>query len=181
METIKIPLDSHIWAESSMECPYEMIDRLYDSVNTSELRNYLDLIISYAYYHKAPSKKKNWNLITNYSVFHSILRAMYVMNSNPTVYFLNDLDEIVLDNINPFMIGSLSEEEFRNPFLVFKNILAQKSLLVLDKELYELFFCGNNIHESAPSCNLIEFYLQLVKILDAISLIYLISKVKDRG
>ncbi|WPO81619.1 hypothetical protein SD427_12680 [Chryseobacterium sp. JJR-5R] len=69
------------------------------------------------------------------------------------------------------ILGSLSEEEYRNPFLVFQKAFREFTIRDFDDFLADMVYFSLGSFNNAPEGNIITPFIHLNKMLDAAQLI----------
>ncbi|MBK1897187.1 hypothetical protein [Chryseobacterium paridis] len=75
------------------------------------------------------------------------------------------------EKISPLVLGLLSEEEYRNPILVFKNAFKEYSIKEFDYFMSGIVHFSMGVYENLPERNIVMPYIHIVKMLDAAHLI----------
>ncbi|WP_126651518.1 hypothetical protein [Chryseobacterium aureum] len=75
------------------------------------------------------------------------------------------------EKISPWVLGLLSEKEYRNPLLVFKKAFREYTLKEFDYFMSGIIYFSMGVYENLPEKNIVMPYIHTVKMLDAAHLI----------
>jgi hypothetical protein len=96
-----------------------------------------------------------------------LIRAGYLMMLKERKWAVDTQPE----KISPWILGLLSEKEYRNPRLVFKNAFREYSVKEFDYFLSGIVYFSMGVYENLPEKNIVMPYIHTVKMLDAAHLI----------
>lgn len=97
----------------------------------------------------------------------SLLRAGYLMMLKDRKWTVDTQPE----KISPWVLGLLSEKEYRNPLLVFKKAFNAYTLKEFDYFMSGIVYFSMGVYEHLPERNIVMPYIHTVKMLDASHLI----------
>lgn len=97
----------------------------------------------------------------------SLIRAGYLMMLKERKWAVDTQP----DKISPWILGLLSEKEYRNPLLVFKKAFRAYTLKELDYFLSGIVYFSMGVYENLPERNIVMPYIHTVKMLNAAHLI----------
>lgn len=75
------------------------------------------------------------------------------------------------DTGSPMMKGSLSDEEYENPLLVFKRAFKEYNIKEFEYFISGIVYFSQQMYRQGPESNLVTPYIHLTKMLDAAYLI----------
>lgn len=107
------------------------------------------------------------------AIFHfhqalrSFVRACYAIKLKQTTWEMTSSPE----NPSPLIQASLSDEEYRNPTLVFQNAFAEYSIRDFYYHIAIAVYFSMGVFKNAEESSLISPYIHLTKMLDAAHLI----------
>lgn len=159
----------------------------FDSQFRAEKKNSgLQLTETFFHFNELDVSKERLSNIMNYAVkrnswihedpavifqFHqsmrSLIRAGYLMMLKDRKWTVDTQPE----KISPWVLGLLSEKEYRNPLLVFKKAFRAYTLKEFDYFLSGIVYFSMGVYENLPERNIVMPYIHMVKMLDAAHLI----------
>ncbi|WP_343658931.1 hypothetical protein [Chryseobacterium sp.] len=107
----------------------------------------------------------------------SLIRAGYLMMLKNRKWTVDTQSE----KISPWVLGLLSEKEYRNPLLVFKKAFSAYTLKEFDYFMSGIVYFSMGVYENLPERNIVMPYIHTVKMLDAAHLILQRKKEKKRA
>lgn len=167
MKKINILLDASPWAGSGIDDPYSVLGALFDFSHLDYFKEILNEMMFYISINKPISEKYSGTAITMYTAFHSLLRTAYILN-NKNYKLIEPADE----DVKHLCLGSLTKEEYQNPFIVFENAFERHSLEQFDSALYEMLYFSMSSHSDSPDYDFLTPYIHFTKMLDASWLVY---------
>ena len=105
----------------------------------------------------------------------SLIRAGYLMMLKERKWTVDTRPE----KISPWVLGLLSEKEYRNPLLVFKKAFRAYSIKEFDYFMSGIVYFSMGVYENLPERNIVMPYIHTVKMLDAAHLILQRRKEKE--
>lgn len=102
-----------------------------------------------------------------HQALRSFVRACYTIRLKEWTWEMNCNPEI----FSPLMQASLSDEEYRNPTLVFQNAFAEYSLKDFDYFIAVAVYFSMGIYAHTAESKIFAPYIHLIKMLDAAHLI----------
>jgi hypothetical protein len=102
-----------------------------------------------------------------YQSMRSLIRAGYLIMLKDRKWTVDTRPE----KISPWVLGLLSEKEYRNPLLVFKTAFRAYSIKEFDYFLSGIVYFSMGVYENLPERNIVMPYIHTVKMLDAAHLI----------
>ncbi|WP_121966689.1 hypothetical protein [Myroides sp. N17-2] len=138
MKTYDFTLESHLWTKEDIECPYELLDWLTDLADIDyfqeQIRNYCWYLLSDKMYDKA----KVSEVIFDLTVLQSLFKASYRIFLNPNVFREKELTVSTISEEKLQEMKYVSEQEFKNPYLVFKSVFEQFTLDNITNSFFNL-------------------------------------------
>ena len=96
-----------------------------------------------------------------------LIRAGYLIMLKESKWVVDTRPE----KVSPWVLGLLSEKEYRNPLLVFKKAFREYTLKEFDYFMSGIVYFSMGIYENLPERNIVMPYIHTVKMLDAAHLI----------
>lgn len=146
----------------------------------------LQLMETFFHFNELDDSKEMLSNLVNYAVkrnswiyedpavifrFHqsmrSLIRAGYLMMLKERKWTVDTQP----DKIFPWVLGLLSEKEYRNPLLVFKKAFREYTLREFDYFMSGIVYFSMGVYENLPEKNIVMPYIHTVKMLDAAHLI----------
>nr|WP_315035062.1 hypothetical protein [uncultured Chryseobacterium sp.] len=97
----------------------------------------------------------------------SLIRAGYLLMLKERKWAVDTQTE----KISSWVLGLLSEKEYRNPLLVFKKAFREYTLKEFDYFMSGMVYFSMGVYKNVPERNLVMPYIHMVKMLDAAYLI----------
>ncbi|WP_223559122.1 hypothetical protein [Chryseobacterium lathyri] len=149
-------------------------------------RSGLQLMETFFQFNELDVSKERLSNIMNYAVkrnswinedpavifqFHqsmrSLIRAGYLIMLKEKKWTVDTQQE----KISPWVLGLLSEKEYRNPLLVFIKAFREYSIKEFDYFMSGIVYFSMGVYENLPERNIVMPYIHTVKMLDAAHLI----------
>lgn len=102
-----------------------------------------------------------------YHSMRSLIRAGYLIMLKDRKWMVDTRPE----KISPWVLGLLSEKEYRNPLLVFKTAFREYTPKEFDYFMSGIVYFSMGVYENLPEKNIVMPYIHTVKMLDAAQLI----------
>ncbi|MGG7468792.1 hypothetical protein ACVVIH_07565 [Chryseobacterium arthrosphaerae] len=102
-----------------------------------------------------------------YQSMRSFIRACYLIILKERKWTVDTKTE----KISPWVLGLLSEKEYRNPLLVFKKAFREYTFKEFDYFISGIVYFSMGVYENLPERNIVMPYIHTVKMLDAAHLI----------
>jgi hypothetical protein len=141
-------------------------------VHPPELKKYLLELMFHTHKSKIYQKKSPHIVLLIYSLLRSIIRGSYKILSNSKKYYtISPIDKSEVSKLMTFL-GSLSYNEYINPYLVFEDIFAKQTVVELEIDLFEItqFALGSFIEP--PSVEISTSFININKLIEACWLLY---------
>lgn len=166
MKKKTIDFEARFWASYSGTCPFRVFDDLFISSTLSETKDRLYELMNFAMKPEVFLQRDPSVVLHFYVSLKSFVRAAYVLNLKSKKTKLNEPE-----NVSHVMQGSLSDDEYINPFLVFKRAFKDFSLQEFEDFLTEVTYFSLGPYSDHPKGNIISPFLHLQKMLDAARII----------
>ncbi|GAQ13471.1 hypothetical protein MODO_1126 [Myroides odoratimimus] len=171
MNANQIPLESHLWTREGILCPYRIIKEMFSVYRLEDYKNSLN---EYSYYVLEIKKRYEGtagDMVYRFFILHSVFRACHTIFKNPKEFEKRNLTIKKTDNIDDFYLGSLTLEEYLNPYMTFMNIFTMVTVEDLD------YLSADYVQDALKEKQIFEVHYQippiyLYKLLDACWLIY---------
>lgn len=167
MKKNKICFETRFWYAYEIENPFEVIDAFFDYAALDHYKQRLAEAVLYINKQEVYKKGYPGQVFVFYTTLRSFLKACFCLQYKRKKWKVKQSS----DCKSILHQGSLTKEEYANPFTVFQIAFAEKSL-----DEFEFFLC-EIIHISL-SPNVVEFdydlitpYIHLIKMLDASQLL----------
>lgn len=168
MKKKKINFDAEFWASDKITCPLKLIEAFFQYDDLNHYKHVLTEVGSHAYEKKVYKQEYPGDVFMFYLCMRSFIRACYLLQFKNKKWETNDPPEFT----SYLLQGCLTDEEYINPFLVFRKAFEEVSLKEFD------YFLKESIHLSLCPCsyisdsNMISPLVYLLKMLDASRIIH---------
>lgn len=169
MKKKKIDFESGGWAGTGRFSAIGLLEIFFQFHDLSTAKNLLFEIIAYSQKEKVLRKENPSEVFHFYLSLRSLVRAAYRMQFKAKKPKFQAIAEPVA--VSGPMLGSLSEEEYRNPFLVFQKTFREFTIRDFDSFLSDITYFSLGTFHNGPEGDTITPFLHLNKILDAAQLI----------
>lgn len=177
MKNNKISLETYSWSSQDIEDPFELLDTFFEYANLDYYKETLDQALLYTNKLEIYKIENPGQSFVFYTSLRSFVRCCSLLQFKDKNWKIKKPSKY----LSCLCQGSLTFEEFQNPFIVFKKAFAEITL-----EKYEFFLC-EIVHLSlSPYAEEFEYdlitpYVHLTKMLDASRLIHErgVKKLKD--
>ncbi|SFB71862.1 hypothetical protein [Kaistella jeonii] len=167
MKKPKIDFDAEFWSSYRGNDPLQLFDAFFKGDLLSEAKDRLFEIMNYSVKRKVLSQKDPSHIFYFYLSLRSFLRASCVLYLKSEKLELKDPPEY----ISRLLQGSLSDDEYLNPFLVFRRAFKEWSLTELEQFLTEITYFSLGAYTDLPAGNTITPFIHVQKMLDAAQMI----------
>ncbi|WP_294225939.1 hypothetical protein [uncultured Chryseobacterium sp.] len=169
MKKKKIDFESGGWAGTGPFSAVGLLETFFQFHDLATAKNLLSEMMAYSRKEKVLRKENPSEVFHFYLALRSLVRAGYRMQSKANKRkFQIPAGPIP---VSGFMLGSLSEGEYRNPFLVFQKTFREFTLHDFDRFLSEITCFSLGTFRTGPERDTVTPFLHLNKILDAAKLI----------
>jgi len=167
MKKKKMPFETKFWAGYEIKDPSELFDVFFDGDYVDAYKRKLGELMMYSRKAKVYDQKYPGRVFMMYTEFRSFVKACYVLQDKNRQWKV--AEAVPLQSL--LCQGTLSTEEYKDPFVVFKNAFAAQTLKEYDYFLCEMAHSSLSIHTDTCDTDLITPYICLIKMLDAAQLI----------
>lgn len=163
MKKKRIDFESQFWSGSKKHSNLRLLETFFRFNELTTAKEMLNTIVQYAL------KKKEWIKKDTSAVFHfhqsmrSFIRAGYLIKMKAKKWTINNPP----DNTFPIMQGSLSNEEYQNPLIVFQKAFKDYSIKEFDYFMSGMVYFSLGAYKYGPESNIISPYIHFNKMLDA--------------
>ncbi len=169
MKKKKIDFESEGWAGTNRFSAAGLLETFFQFHDLATAKKLLSEMMVYSRKDKVLQKENPSEVFHFYLSLRSLVRAGYRLQGKARKPKFQAFAEPVA--VSGLMLGSLSEEEYRNPLLVFQKTFSEFTIRDFDRFLSEItcFLLGTFC--TGPERDTVTPFLHLNKILDAAKLI----------
>ena len=166
MKKIKTHFDTHFRADNK-HSGLQLMETFFHFNELDDSKELLSNLVNYAV------KRNSWIhedpavIFQFHQSMRSLIRASYLMMLKERKWTVDSQPE----KISPWLLGLLSEKEYRNPLLVFKKAFRAYTLKEFDYFMSGIVYFSMGVYENLPERNIVMPYIHTVKMLDAAHLI----------
>ncbi|WP_142016335.1 hypothetical protein [Chryseobacterium aquifrigidense] len=143
------------------------IETFFQTNDLITAKQMLSSIMQYAVNGKDWLKKDPSVILQFHQSLCIFIREGYMISKKTKKWKVN----LPSDTNFPMMKGSLSDEEYENPLLVFKRAFKKYSIKEFEYFISGIVYFSQKIYRHGPESNLVRPYIHLTKMLDAAYLI----------
>ncbi|WP_295220288.1 hypothetical protein [uncultured Chryseobacterium sp.] len=169
MKKKKNDFESGGWAGTNRFSAIGLLETFFQFHDLATAKNLLAEMMGYSRKEKVLRKENPSEVFHFYLSLRSLVRAVYRMKFKAKKPKFQAPAEPVA--VSGLMLGSLSEEEYRNPFLIFQKTFREFTLHDFDRFLAKITCFSLGTFRTGPERNTVTPFLHLNKILDAAQLI----------
>ena len=167
MKKKKIDLETQFWYRGTRLSCLTLLDAFFEIDDLVAVKERLCDVINYSTQPKVLMKNDPSLIFHFYLCIRSFVRASYLIQFKSEKWKLNDPPEYK----SPLLQGFLSDEEYRDPFLVFQRAFKEFSLEEFEYFITEIiYFSLANSYDIPTDTNSAHF-IHLTKMLDASQII----------
>jgi hypothetical protein len=166
MKKIKTHFDTRFRADKKRS-GLQLMETFFQFNELDDSKEMLGNLVNYAV------KRNSWIhedpavIFRFHQSIRSLIRAGYLMMLKERKWTVDTQPE----KISPWVLGLLSEKEYRNPLLVFKKAFREYTLREFDYFMSGIVYFSMGVYENLPEKNIVMPYIHTVKMLDAAHLI----------
>ncbi|WP_345987734.1 hypothetical protein AAEU33_12005 [Chryseobacterium sp. Chry.R1] len=166
MKKIKTHFDSRFWPGKNPS-GLQLMETFFQLNELDVSKEILSNLLNYAV------KRNSWIhedpavIFEFYHSMRSLIRAGYLIMLKERKWTVDTRPE----KISPWVLGLLSEKEYRNPLLVFKTAFREYTPKEFDYFMSGIVYFSMGVYENLPERNIVMPYIHTVKMLDAAHLI----------
>lgn len=176
------PINTFTWSYMTFDDPYQVIASIFDHAHVAHYRDLISDLCLYNYLEEGYKKESLANLWWFMEGINCLLHASFVLseykNESPVRVGESDLMDKRLyatsgDNLTCWHCFPrfLSQSEFKNPYLVFKDFFSSQSLAEWQESIRDLIFEACIAGEEYSEQNVINIYIRVSKLFEAAHLI----------
>ena len=167
MKKKKIDFESEFWDGSNKHSCFTLIEAFFRMDDLAAVKDKLFDVMNYSTKPKVLLKEDPSLIFHFYLCLRSFIKASYVLQLKTTKWKLSDSPEY----ISRLLQGSLSDEEYKDPLLVFQKAFKEFSLKEFDHFITESVYFSFSSYANDHESNFITFFIHLTKMLDAAQII----------
>jgi len=141
----------------------KMLDTFFRFNDLTTAKDLLNTIMQYAVQKRGWIDKDFSAIVHFHQSMRSFIRAGYFLRMKNKKWMLSTSTE----TISPLMQGSLSDEEYHNPLLVFHTAFNAFTVKEFDYFLGGMVYFSLGVYRCGPEKNMVSPYIHLTKMLDA--------------
>lgn len=145
----------------------QLIENFFQFNELDVCKERLSNIMNYAVKRNSWINEDQAEIFQFHQSMRSLIRAGYLMMLKDRKWTVETQPE----KIFPWVLGLLSEKEYRNPLLVFKKAFREYTLKEFDYFMSGIVYFSKGVYENLPERNIVMPYIHTVKMLDAAHLI----------
>ncbi len=165
MKKIKTDFDTRIWTGKCSGL--QLIETFFQFNELDASKERLSSMMSYAVKRNSWIHEDQTVIFQFHQSMRSLIRAGYLMMLKDRKWTVDTRPE----KISPWVLGLLSEKEYRNPLLVFRKAFREYTLKEFDYFMSGIVYFSMGTYENLPERNIVMPYIHTVKMLDAAHLI----------
>lgn len=168
MKKQKISFETNFWIRYEAGSPRKVIDAFFENDNLASYKQMLGEALMYIGKREVYKREYPGTVFVFYKALRSLLKACHCLQFKSwEIHFAATSGcGSVLHQ------ASLTNEEFADPYLVFRNAFAFKTLAEFDFFLCDTVELALSHYTEDGSWDVMAFYIHLVKMLDAAQLIH---------
>lgn len=167
MKKNSIDFESRFWSGRSTPSPVSVLELFFEFHDLATAKERLNLMMQYAVQGETRIPEDPSVVFHFHQSLRSLIRAGWCLRKKSGKW----IGEAVPDTGNPLVYGSLSEEEYRDPVLVFRKAFKKYRTEELEDFLSDIVYFSLGTFNHVPERNIVGPYLHLIKMLDAAWLI----------
>ncbi len=162
-----IDFDARFWSGSRKHSGIKLIETFFQFNDLVTAKQMLNNIMIYAGKKKSVINEESSSIFHFHQTLRSFVRACYAIRLKEEKWSIITHPE----NRSSLLQASLSDEEYRNPTLVFQKAFAEYSIKNFDYYIAITVYFSMGVFKNAEESCLISPYIHLTKMLDAAHLI----------
>ncbi|AZA84329.1 hypothetical protein C1637_05670 [Chryseobacterium lactis] len=166
MKKIKTYFDTRFRADKK-HSGLQLMETFFHFNELDDSKEMLSNLVNYAVKRNSWIHKDPAVIFQFHQSMRSLIRAGYLMMLKERKWTVDTQP----DKISPWLLGLLSEKEYRNPVLVFKKAFRAYTLKEFDYFMSGIVYFSMGVYENLPERNIVMPYIHTVKMLDAAHLI----------
>ncbi|WP_045498608.1 hypothetical protein [Chryseobacterium sp. StRB126] len=166
MKKIKTDFNPRFWVDKK-HSGLQLMETFFQFNELDVSKERLNNMMNYAVKRNSWINEDPAIIFEFYHSMRSLIRAGYLIMLKDRKWTVDTKTE----KISPWVLGLLSEKEYRNPLLVFKNAFREYTLKEFDYFMSGIVYFSMGVYENLPERNIVMPYIHTVKMLDAAHLI----------
>lgn len=167
MKKIKMDFETDFWyCKTNLSC-MALLDAFFEMDDLATVKNMLCEVMNYSIKCEVIMKEDPSLIFHFYHCMRSFIKACYMLQFKTKKWKLNAPPEYT----SKLLQGSLSNEEYRDPFLVFQNAFKEISLSKFQNYLTQSVYFSLGAYNNQPEAEFITPFIHLTKMLDAAQII----------
>lgn len=166
MKKSRTNFDSRFWA-GKKHSGLQLMETFFQFNDLDVSKELLSNLMNYAVKRNSWINEDPAVIFEFYQSMRSLIRAGYLIMLKDREWTVDTRQE----KVSPWVLGLLSEKEYRNPLLVFKTAFRAYTLKEFDYFMSGIVYFSMGVYENLPERNIVMPYIHTVKMLDAAHLI----------
>lgn len=166
MKKSRTNFDTRFWA-SKKHSGLQLMETFFQFNELDVSKERLSNLMNYAVKRNSWINEDPAVIFQFHQSMRSLIRAGYLIMLKERQWTVDTRPE----KISPWVLGLLSEKEYRNPLLVFKKAFRAYTLKEFDYFMSGMVYFSMGVYENLPERNIVMPYIYTVKMLDAAHLI----------
>lgn len=167
MKKTRTDFEPPCWAVPKKQSGLQLMETFFQFNELDVSKERLSKIMNYAVKRNSWINEDPAVTFEFYLSMRSLIRAGYLIMLKERKWAVDTQPE----KISPWVLGLLSEKEYRNPVLVFKTAFREYTLKEFDYFMSGIVYFSMGVYENLPERNIVMPYIHTVKMLDAAHLI----------
>lgn len=167
MKNNRIDFEARFWSGSDTYSGLRLIETFFQFNELATAKEMLHNIMICAAKKKCVIKEDHSAVFHFHQALRSFVRACYVLGLKQEKSYL----KIYAENNAPPITGALSDQEYRNPFLVFQKAFAEYSLKDFEYYISVSVYFSLGVYAHSAESKILGPCIHLTKMLDAAFLI----------
>ncbi|MDR2238551.1 MAG: hypothetical protein LBE92_20675 [Chryseobacterium sp.] len=159
--------EARCWADHKKRLAFRQMERFFQFNDLIVSKERLHSIMSCAVQRNRRLDEDPLMVFQFHQAVRSFVRAGYHMMLKEKKHAVG----VPPGKVSAWVLGLLSEEEYRNPLLVFKKAFREYNIREFDYFMSGIVYFSLGVYEHLPERNIINPYIHLIKMLDAAHLI----------
>ena len=167
MKKKKNSFETRFWAAYEINDPFEVFEAFFDYDHVDAFKQRLGELMMYSRRHEVHELRYPGQVFITFMALRSFAKACYVLQLRSGKRVVKEVPapESVLHQ------ASLLIEEYKNPFLAFKNAFAVQTLTDYEFFLCEIAHLSQSPYTEQGDTDLMTPYIHFIKMLDAAQLL----------
>jgi len=178
MKKKKIDFEAEFWDSHQKHSCLTLIDAFFQMDFLSAVRERLNDVVNYSTKCEVLMKEDPSVIFHYYLCMRSFIRASYVLQFKAEKWKVKHPPKFP----SKLLQGSLSDEEYRKPFLVFEKAFKEFTLQEFEYFNTQIVYFSLGAYSDEPEANIVTLFIHLNKMLDSAQIIRErgLKKIKDK-